>query len=154
MSTYVLPSFTSIQHSSLFNFQAYIMYMKYIQLASQIKKTKEYSNDKKFFDAMLPNGKGLNAALVRAEALGKSLEQRYNSAKMKIEQQKDNESAKKVVPTIKQDEKPSEKVEQTTTNGHAGSNLVRCNAYRRLFLSRSYKIQMVMLIFNIFQYCS
>jgi USP8 dimerisation domain len=40
--------------------------MKYVQLVSHIRKTKEYNKDKKYFDAMLPNGKMMKTALERA----------------------------------------------------------------------------------------
>jgi hypothetical protein len=97
--------------------------MKYIQLISEIKKTKEYKDDPKFFNAMLPHGKVMKSTIERAEWLNHNLIERYNSVKnQKIEKQKDNESAKKVAPQIKLDEKPSDKIGQQPTNGNAGSN--------------------------------
>ena len=69
--------------------------MRFLQLVSQVRKTKEYSKDKKYFDAMLPNGKMIKEALIRAESLGKSLEKRYE---MK------SEATRKISPPIKVEE--------------------------------------------------
>ena len=89
--------------------------MRFIQLVSQVRKTKEYSKDKKFFDALLPNGKMIKEALERAEYLGKSLEKRYE---MK------SEASRKISPPIKVEEpikqqlvKPVQPISSPITNG-------------------------------------
>jgi S-methylmethionine-dependent homocysteine/selenocysteine methylase len=54
--------------------------MKFLQLATHIRKTKEYVLDKKFYDAMI-SSKQTKMALDRAEALDKKLTDAYEKKK-------------------------------------------------------------------------
>jgi hypothetical protein len=92
----------------------------------QIRKSKEYKVDKKFYDAMISN-KHVNLALNRCEALSASLEDRYNFAK-ESNIAKVNGSNRKVTPPIKPiaPTKPVEKPAQPSSNGLSKlGNIVR-----------------------------
>ena len=105
----------------LYFLQAYVFYMKYVQIVSQIRRSKDYQGDKKYYDAMLSNGK-VKFALDRAEVLGKNLEKRYDLAKVKIEP-RENGSARKITPPpVKSNDVPTlVKPANTMTNGVANS---------------------------------
>ena len=87
--------------------KSYVLFMKYLQLVQVIRKTKEYSADKRYFDAMLP-ANGFKEALKKSEELSSTLDKRYESkriardtkemermaAKMKVEEEKRAAEAK------------------------------------------------------------
>lgn len=87
--------------------KSYVLFMKYLQLVQIIRNTKEYSADRKFFDAMLP-ANGFKEALKKSEELSLTLDKRYENkrvardtkemermaAKMKVEEEKRAAEAK------------------------------------------------------------
>jgi hypothetical protein len=95
--------------------------MKFVQLSSQVRRSKDYRDDKKYYDAMLTNAMVKNA-LERAEVLGKNLEKHYDMAKLKIEP-RENGSARKITPPpVKNNDIATPvKPANTITNGVANS---------------------------------
>jgi USP8 dimerisation domain len=85
-----------------------------IRFSFQIRKSKEYKDDKKYYDAMI-SSKDLISALKKCETLSAALEDRYTVAKVA----KENGSARKVTPPVKTVEvvKPAEKPTQPLANG-------------------------------------
>ena len=87
--------------------KSYVLFMKYLQLVQVIRSSKEYSADKRFFDAMLP-ANGFKEALKKSEELSSTLGKRYEkrrvardakemermAAKMKVEEEKRAAEAK------------------------------------------------------------
>lgn len=60
--------------------QAYILYMRFLDVVKEIRKSKSYKKGKAEFDSLLPPRK-LKEALDRAEVLSESLRERYRGKK-------------------------------------------------------------------------
>lgn len=58
--------------------QAYILYMRFVDVVKEIQSSKTYKRDKKELDSLLPVRKVMEA-LDEAEALSESLKKRYAS---------------------------------------------------------------------------
>ena len=56
--------------------QAYILYMRFVDLVKAVIASKEYKRSKKEFDKLLPS-KRISEALTNAENLSASLKERY-----------------------------------------------------------------------------
>jgi ubiquitin carboxyl-terminal hydrolase 8 len=60
--------------------KAYVLYMKYVGLAKNIRLSREYKKDKKYFDAMLATS-DIMVAVAKSEELSNSLAKRYEAKK-------------------------------------------------------------------------
>ncbi|XP_077997082.1 ubiquitin carboxyl-terminal hydrolase 8-like [Glandiceps talaboti] len=91
--------------------KSYLYYMKYLNIVTQVNKTKEYKADKKFFDSLL--GKShLVKAITKAEELSSTLGQRYADLEPPNIETKQQEA--KEDEEIKQDEDVTSTEENNT----------------------------------------
>ncbi|KAK3598058.1 hypothetical protein CHS0354_042431 [Potamilus streckersoni] len=67
--------------------RAYVLYMKYFNVVSFIKKTADYKKQKEYYDSLLGQKNLLNA-ITKAEGLSESLKQRYEELEHKAVEEK------------------------------------------------------------------
>lgn len=76
-------------------FQAYILYMRFIDIAVYIRKSPFYERDRKYYDSML-NMKDTSMAMQRAEALEIELSDLYRKNELKMKKAKEMEIQQKI----------------------------------------------------------